>query len=291
MNSNSYRFKLGDFECMAVSDGFHTYAPPGFPPANVLLFSNAGQSIGPVLRKYKLPEPWLEWTSPYTCLVVNTGKDLILVDTGAGGLAPTTGKLVGNLRAEGIAPSDIDIVIITHGHPDHLGGNTGADGKPAFPNARFVIWKEEWDFWTTGQAEQKLDEHSRAILTQYARRNLLPIQNRIDLVDREAEIVPGVRAIAAPGHTPGLMALDISSKNEHLLCVSDVVLHPAHLEHLEWNCVFDIVPEKVSATRRRLLERAAKEKALVMAFHFPFPGLGQVVSEGKTWRWQAKVTS
>jgi glyoxylase-like metal-dependent hydrolase (beta-lactamase superfamily II) len=108
----------------------------------------------------------------------------------------------------------------------------------------------------------------------------------LDLVDHETEIVPGISAVAAPGHTPGLMALAISSKNERLLCISDVVLHPVHMEHPEWCSVFDIVPELIGVTRRKLLDRAAAEKALVIAFHFQFPGLGHVLRKGKAWQWQ-----
>jgi glyoxylase-like metal-dependent hydrolase (beta-lactamase superfamily II) len=288
VNINCYHFKVGDFECMAISDGFHTYAPPQFPPPEVMLFANASpDSLASVKRKYHLPAPWLEWVSPYICLVVNTGKHLVLVDTGAGSLAPTTGKLLQNLRTEGITPENIDIIINTHSHPDHLGGNMTSDSKPAFPKARYVISKDEWDFWTSARAEQKIEEHSREILVGTARKNLLPLKDQIDLVKNDAEIVPGIWAVLAPGHTPGLMALAISSKNEQLLCISDVVLHPVHLEMPDWFSIFDVLPEKVAATRRKILGMASTAKALVMAFHFPFPGLGRIVSKGNTWEWQA----
>jgi glyoxylase-like metal-dependent hydrolase (beta-lactamase superfamily II) len=87
-------------------------------------------------------------TTPWTCLFINTGRNRVLVDTGGGaGSVPSGGKLLQNLQAEGIEHMDIDVVILTHGHPDHIGGNTNAKGKPAFPNARYVMWKDEWDFW------------------------------------------------------------------------------------------------------------------------------------------------
>jgi glyoxylase-like metal-dependent hydrolase (beta-lactamase superfamily II) len=288
MNTESYRFKVGNFECIAVSDGTYTYAPPIFPPPGTLLFSNASaESLEQILREHELQsERWVEWTSPYICLVVNTGTHRVLVDTGADGLAPSTGRLLQNLQAEKIMPEDIDTVILTHGHPDHIGGNTDVEGKPTFLNARYVMWKDEWYFWTSGQAEQALDEHSREVLMRFARENLPPIQDQLDLVDHEKEIVPGIRAIAAPGHTPGHMALTISSENEQLLCVSDVVLHPIHLERPEWHAMVDLVPEQVVATRHQLLNRAATDKALVLAFHFPFPGLGHVVRKGEVWQWQ-----
>jgi glyoxylase-like metal-dependent hydrolase (beta-lactamase superfamily II) len=288
MSNETFQFDLGKLKCITVSDGYLTYVPPTFPPPATLLFANAKRErLEQVLLEHNLqPEQWVEWTSPYICLLVNMGDHLVLVDTGAGSFAPTTGRLLQNMQAEGIGPGDIDTVILTHGHPDHLGGNTDAEGKPAFPNARYFIWKDEWDFWTSEQAEQRLDEHVREILIRFARKNLPPLQGKIDLLDRETEIVPGIRAIAAPGHTPGHMALEISSEGEQLLCISDAALHPIHLEQPEWYAVVDFAPQETVSTRRRLLSRAVARKALVLAFHFPFPGLGHIVQKGDVWQWQ-----
>ena len=288
MNNQTFRFKTGKLECFAVSDGTLTYAPPTFPPPATLLFANAPRErLEEVLVEHDTQtKQWAEWTSPYICLVVNTSDHLVLVDTGAGGLAPSTGRLLQNLRAEGIAPEDIDTVILTHGHPDHIGGNTDAEGKLTFPNARYAMWKDEWDFWTSEQAEQRLDEHVRELLLKFARKNLPPIQGQVDLFDREVEIVPGIRAVAAPGHTPGHMGLEISSQGEQLLCMSDAVIHPIHLEQPEWYAAVDFDFKQVLATRRHLLDRAASCKALVLAFHFPFPGLGRAVQKGEGWQWQ-----
>ena len=292
MSTEVYHFKVGAFECMAVSDGTLTYTPPTFPPPATLLFSNAPRGdLEHTLRQHNIqPEHWAEWISQYICLLVNTGEHRVLVDTGADGLDPNTGKLLQNLQAEGIAPEDIDMVILTHCHPDHIGGNTLDNGKPAFPNARFAMWKDEWDFWTSNQAEEKLDEHVREVLLSVARKNLPPIQERLDLIEREREILPGIHAIAAPGHTPGHMALVISSGGEQLLCISDTALHPIHLEQPEWCAAVDFAPDQVVATRRRILNRAAAEKALVLAFHFPFPGLGHIVQKGEAWQWQPIAT-
>ena len=164
----------------------------------------------------------MEWTSPYICLVIDTGEHRVLVDTGAGSLSPTTGGLLGNLQAEGILPEHIDTVILTHGHPDHIGGNT-IDGVSAFPCARFVMWKEEWDFWTSGATELNVEEHVKEVLLKVARNNLPPIRDQLDLIDSEEEIVSGISAIAAPGHTPGHIALAISSGTDQLLCFGDSV--------------------------------------------------------------------
>lgn len=273
---------------MAVSDGTFTYAPPAFPLPTTFLFANAPKEhLEQALREYNLrPEQWIEWISPYICLAINTGNHLVLVDTGADGLDPKTGILLQNLRAEGISPEDIDTVIITHGHPDHIGGNTSSERKPAFPKARFVMWKDEWDFWTSEEAELKLDEHSKGILLAFAHKNLQPIQDQFNLIDHETEIVPGIRAVAAPGHTPGHMALAKSSKGKRLLCISDALLHPIHVEHPDWYAVVDFAPKRVITTRHRLLNLAETEKTLMFAFHFPFPGLGHVVKKRERWRWQ-----
>jgi glyoxylase-like metal-dependent hydrolase (beta-lactamase superfamily II) len=284
MNTEVYRFKVGDFECFAVNDGNFTYTPPLIPPPADFLFANAPKKeLDQVLRKHGiLREQWMEFVSPFTCLMVNTGRHKVLVDTGADGLTPNTGKLVRNLQAVGIGTGDIDTVILTHGHDDHVGGNTDTEGKLTFPKARYVMWKEEWTFWTSEQAENLYKNEDFA----FTRKNLLPIQYQLDLLDHEAEIVPGISAVVAPGHTVGHMAVAISSGGEQLLCISDAFLHPIHIEYPEWHAAHEVAPEQLIKTRHYLLNRAATDKALMLAFHFPFPGLGYVARKGTGWRWQ-----
>lgn len=284
MNTEVYRFNVGDFECMAISDGTFTYEPPLIPPPATFLFANAPKKLlKETLNEHGIqPEQWVAFVSPFTCVMVNTDRHKVLVDTGADGLTPNTGRLLRNLHAVGIEAGEIDTVILTHGHDDHIGGNTDAKGKPAFPKARYVMWKEEWTFWTSEQAEE-LYENTELTFT---RKNLLPIQHQLDLIDHEAEIVPGIRVVAAPGHTPGHMAVSISSNGQQLLCISDAFLHPIHIEHPEWYAAIDLSPEQLMKTRQLLLNKAATEKALMLAFHFPFPGVGHVVQRGTGWRWQ-----
>jgi glyoxylase-like metal-dependent hydrolase (beta-lactamase superfamily II) len=284
---DSYQFKIGDFQCMAMSDGSHTYAPPNFPPPSVFLFANAPEEqLDKALSEYNLDSgTWSEWASPYICLLIDTGKQLVLVDTGAGDLSPETGKLPENLKKEGIGAGDIDIIVYTHAHPDHVGGNTDSEGKLVFPNARYVICKSEWDFWNSAEAVQTIDEHSRDILVGYANKNLSPIKDKVDLVEYDTEIVPGIRTIAAPGHTPGHMALSIKSGDDQLLCVSDTVLHPIHLKYPGWCAAVDLDPVRVEASRRDILNKAVTDSAMVMAFHFSYPGLGYVTREKEAWKW------
>lgn len=281
MSNESFPFEIGNFQCVAISDGTFAYPDHSF-------FVNAPKEhLEQVLREHNI-QPG-EITIPWTCLLIDTGQHSVLVDTGGGaGLVPSAGKLLRNLQAKGIEPVDIDTVILTHGHPDHIGGNTDAEGKPAFPNARYIMWKDEWDFWTSepNLAQFEVSEDIKQLMLMLARKNLPPIQGQLNLIDRETEILPGIQVIAAPGHTPGHIALAISSGNQQLLYISDAVLHPIHLEQPDWYPVFDLVREQAMTTRRQLLNQVAAEQVLVIACHFPFPGLGYVIKKGERWQWK-----
>ncbi|MGD2124674.1 MAG: MBL fold metallo-hydrolase [Desulfobacteraceae bacterium] len=285
MRGESYRFKLGTFECIVVNDG--TFAYPH--PAQIFFANAAKERLEEVLSDHDLNlAQWEQYISPYLSLVIHTEQHIVLVDTGAGSLVPTTGKLMTNLKAERISPEDVDTVILTHGHPDHIGGNIDEESNPAFPNARYVVWKEEWDFWTSEPdlSPLKIDEQIKQVILESSRKNLPPIQNQLDLIKQEKDIVPGIRAIAAPGHTPGHMALAVSSGDEKLLCISDTAIHPINLEQPGWYAAVDLSPEQVATTKNSLFGRAAAEKTLVHAFHFPFPGLGYIIQKGDAWEWQ-----
>jgi glyoxylase-like metal-dependent hydrolase (beta-lactamase superfamily II) len=271
---------------LVVNDGDVVYSDP----AHVFFFNAPKERLEKVLKDHNLDiTKWKEYVSPYPSLLIDTGHHRVLVDTGAGELEETTGKLIPNLRAEGIAPEDIDIVILTHAHPDHIGGNIDGEGRPAFPNARYIMWKGEWDFWISrpNLATMNIGEKAKDWFIKYARDHLLPVHDQLDLVDHETEIVPGIWVVAAPGHTPGHIAVSVVSDREKLLCISDAAIHQIHLEQPEWCSSVDLDHKLVITTRRELLDRAATEKALVQAFHFPFPGLGYVTQKRDYWLWQA----
>ncbi|MEA3338147.1 MAG: MBL fold metallo-hydrolase [Chloroflexota bacterium] len=275
MTSEHYHFNIGDFECVSLSDGYKDYWPKSF-------FSNVSvETFEAALRQRGLPTDKI--ITPYTFLYVDTGNNRMLVDIGAGKLAPSTGKLLQSLQGAGISPLDIDTVIITHAHPDHIGGALDNDGQPIYANARYFIWKRDWDFWFSEDAASIAPEKHVAI----ARRNLEPLQGSIVLIEPGGDIVTGISTLPAPGHTPGHMVVSVTSANDRLYFVSDTVLYPLHLEHPEWLPVFDILPEEAAASKRRIFDLVAEENALVMAQHFPpFPSLGRVVKKGPGWLWQ-----
>jgi glyoxylase-like metal-dependent hydrolase (beta-lactamase superfamily II) len=279
-NTESYRFQLGDFECVAISDGSVNY-PLGH------LFANVPKArIEQALRQRDLPIDYV--TTPLTCLCVNAGGHQVLVDMGAGGLTPGTGRLRQNLWAAGVEAAAIDTVIITHAHPSHVGGTFDDEGHLVYANACYYIWKTEWDFWTSEAAPAKAPERHVSI----ARRHLEAIQDRLTLLDREGEIVPGIDAIPAPGHTPGHIVVSVSSTDERLLYISDTVFHPLHLEHPAWVPIYDIIPEQAAASKRRIFGQAVEEKARVIGQHFPpFPSLGYVVKKGEGWQWRPIETT
>ena len=208
--------------------------------------------------------------------------NLVLIDTGAGSLVgPSAGKLAESMKEAGVRPHDIGTVILTHAHPDHVGGNLDGAGDLVHPNAVFFILKQEWAFWTSEAAAAAPER-----FVQIARSNLEPIKDRVTLVEDDQELVPGIRAVAAIGHTPGHMALSITSGDEQLLHVSDTVLHPWHLGHPDWVPVFDLVPEEAARTKARLFDRAVDEKCLVFAHHFPpFPAIGHIERRASGWEW------
>lgn len=280
MAENSYPFKIGDLECLVVSDG--DFAIPHHE-----IFTNVPVSrVEQLLRKHGIEPGGI--AIQVACLLVKIGQKLVLLDTGFGpGSEQNVGKLVENLQAEGIKPADIDMVILSHGHLDHMGGNTDAQVKPLFPKACYIMSKDDWEFWTWEPNLASLPEDSfTQAQIKAVRKNLLPIQDRFDIVDYKTEILPGIKAMATPGHTPGHMVLDISSGNEQLLCTFDIVHYPFQLEQPDWHFVGDTTPEQAALTRRQVLNRASTDKVLVMACHFPFPGLGHIIKDGEVWIWQ-----
>lgn len=282
-----YRFKIGQFDCISVSDGTFDYDPMHIFPDLL------DEQVKDLLREHNLPTDRI--ISPYTFLFVDTGDHKILSDMGAGRLGPNTGKLIRNLKSAGIQPDEIDTVIITHAHPDHVGGTLDENGRPNYPNARYFIWKDEWDFWFSEAAFQKVIEHYSAILQpdifmKVARGQLGPVRDRMTFMTEESQVLPGVHIHATHGHTPGHIAISFSSEGEELFFVGDAMIFPFMIERPDLVPIFDIIPDMADASKRRLCDMLAEKEAWVLAQHFPpFPSLGHIIRKGKAWQWKPVI--
>jgi glyoxylase-like metal-dependent hydrolase (beta-lactamase superfamily II) len=266
-----YRYKLGAFELTALYDG------TWFLPIDGKFVRNAsGGAVNAALAKGFLPPNILPIS--FTALLVNTGKQLVLIDTGsAGQLADTAGFLNANLAAAGVKAGDIDIILISHFHPDHIDGIKTKDGDKVFPNAQILVPEPEWAFWMDDGNQSRA---TGSVLGYFrnARRIFADIAKEVQRFKPGAEIVPGIVSLPAYGHTPGHTAFAIHSGNQSLLAMSDTVRNPyLFARHPDWQPIFDMDGALSVRTRRRMLDRAAADRMLVEAYHFPFPACGHMV--------------
>jgi glyoxylase-like metal-dependent hydrolase (beta-lactamase superfamily II) len=225
--------------------------------------------------------------------LVNTGGKLVLIDTGAGPLGPGTGRLQESLRTAGVASHDIQVVVLTHAHADHIGGLLDSEGRLAFPNADIVIGRKEFEFWDGSGIRDRLGDGAvygnpviECVIRDWYNRYLLPLTSMVRVVDWDTEVAPGVRMIAAPGHTPGHCAIAFDGGPEPALFTGDAFALPDHIAHPEWTSSFDLDSTGTVQTRRRLLDIAASEKRLVIHYHVG--SFGHVERRGTGYEWVAE---
>ena len=277
LSKSVYPFTVGKMECIAFLDTLEQY------DVMDILANVDSDDVGPALAKYQLKKNG-QFSSPYTCLLIKTGSQRELVDTGKGDLWEPGGRLLDLLLEAGVGPKDIDLVIISHAHGDHVGGNFDKDGKVVYPNAQWVIAREEWQFWSNLENLKSFPPFYLDVV----KKKLLPLSDRFRLVDGETEIVPGIFTIPLAGHTPGHLVVAVRSEGQELLYIGDALLHPLQVEHPEWCASHwaDWDWDGVVSSQRELCGRAASAHSLMLAFDFdPFPSLGHIERAGDAWRW------
>jgi glyoxylase-like metal-dependent hydrolase (beta-lactamase superfamily II) len=216
-------------------------------------------------------------------LLVETGEKRVLIDSGMGQSDPNDpGHLLEHLQAENITLESIDTVVITHYHQDHIGGLLDQAGNPTFPKARLVVPSQEHDYWMSEDILAGLDAPDAARLRQ----TFAAYAERLTLMDDTADIDAGIHYVPAVGHSPGHRAVQIESGGARFLHIVDAIHMPIQLNALD-AAPFDWQqPDVAMATRRALLARAESENLLLMAYHFPFPGLGYVRRRDDLLAWE-----
>jgi len=272
-NPGFYRYKVGDITVTAINDGFAKRPLEGFVRNAELA------DVKKAMEQAYLPADALSIT--FTTLAIQAGGKLSLIDTGNGDSgAPTSGAWMKNFRAAGLDPKDVSSVVFSHFHGDHINGFRLKDGSAVFPNAEVMVPAAEWGFWMD---DAKMGAAPEAMKGAFAgvRRVFGPVAKDVKQFEAGKEVLPGITAIAAPGHTPGHTVFAVTSGAGKLMIMSDTTNHPAlFVRNPDWSAVFDMDGAVAAATRRKLLDMVSADKMQVAFYHAPFPSTGHIAKVG-----------
>lgn len=230
------------------------------------------EHIEAYLRKHQIKEISRGFSIPY----IQTAEHKIVVDTG---VKPTA--LLAGLADLDIRSEDIDIVMITHFHPDHIGGVLNENGEVTFPNARYVVGKTEWENYHAQGGRPGLEE----LLDT---RTAIMAEN-LTLVEDGATIAPGMTAVALPGHTLGQTGVLVEDGDDKLLFLVDSIQTTIQASNMAWASIYDVKRDMASETRERILTQAVEEDLRTAAYHFPFPGIGKFERDGAAFKWIPEI--
>ncbi len=255
------RFKLGAFEITTLLAGTRTVPDP----QTIFGLNATAEEFTAASDAAMIPTDKAQFF--FTPTLVNTGAELVLFDTGLNGAGITSA-----LTAAGYTPDQVDVVVLTHMHGDHIGGLM-TDGAPTFPKARYVTGSREFNHWSTA-GNEGFDK------------NVKPLAEKMTMLDDQGSAASGISAMAAFGHTPGHMAYRIESEGKNLIIGADFANHYVwSLSHPDWEVKFDMDKAKAAETRKALLGMMASEKIPFIGYHMPFPALGFVEAKEGAFRY------
>ncbi|MEO3385415.1 MBL fold metallo-hydrolase [Mesorhizobium sp. CAU 1741] len=275
-NAGFHRFTLGDFEVTSIQDGTRAMDEPH----TIFGQDQAPEDVAALLEENFLPTD--RSLNGFTPVLVNTGSEVVLFDTGLGAGARSNGmgQLRARLEASGYNASDVSIVVLTHFHGDHIGGLM-EDGAPAFPNARYVMGQVEYDFWT---ADERLSGPTEGSANA-VRSGVVPLAENATFVADGDEVVPGITAMLAPGHTPGHMIFNLESGSSRLVLTADTANHYVlSLQRPDWEVRYDMDKEAAAQSRRRVFDMIATDRVPFIGYHMPFPAVGFVEKMDQGYR-------
>jgi len=268
-----YRYKIGDFEVTALSEG---------SVRNAALQNMALNKTVPDIQK-ALGDAFLPTdhvTNYFNVLAVNTGRNLVLIDSGFGDNgAPTVGNLIGNMQAAGLDPKSVDTILVSHFHGDHISGIRAKGGSANFPNAEVMVPAAEYKYWTDAGQESKAPQVWKSAFPN-VKRVFDPIGKDLKQYEYGKELVPGITSLDARGHSPGHGAFIVASGTGKLLVTCDTVNHQILVRNPEWNLWADMDAAMAVAARKRILDMAAADKIQIAAYHLPFPSTGYISKRG-----------
>jgi len=277
-----HRYNVGSVEVTVVRDGQRT-----FPLPDHFVVNATRDDVNAALGAASLPRD--EMTIHFNPVALNVGGKVVVIDTGNGAPAKAAsggavGQFADNLKASGIDPADVDMVVISHFHGDHINGLIDAAGARVFAKAEIFVPEAEWNFWMDEGERNRAPAGRQDAFSNAWRVFDAALKRQVNRYEWEREIVPGLLAMETAGHTPGHTSFLLSSGPDRLFIQSDVTNHPAlFVRNPTWHPAFDLNAERAERTRLRIYDMLASEKLKVQAFHYPFPSFGYIEKDGSRY--------
>ncbi len=289
-NAGWYRFNVGALECTAIWDGYIHHGYEG-------LFPNADPAeLARLKEAYRLPQGEF-FPMDLIPVVVNTGDKLILIDAGMGQTSQLFGDTMGhtfdNMKASGINPDDIDVILMTHLHPDHSYGLIHPDGTPVYKNADLYVSDTDWEEWTDEASLSRTD--FRKPWTEGTLAAVAPYRERVRLFKLGDDILPGITTLSVAGHSMGQCAFIFVSQGEKVVFTGDVAhhhifdpIHPEWFFHMD----YDSDPQMGADAKSVIFAHVVDNNIRYHGYHFPYPGLGDLErAEDGTYRFHGEAVT